>query len=309
MEVGADALLIGVGPGAACTSREVLGLGVPQVTATADAPRRRDFHYKKTGRYIPIVTDGGMTDGRRRVQGLASGADAVNDRLGLRARDRGAGRGYHWGMADAARNLPRATRIRVGIAGSLEQILFGPGLHGRRHAQPRRASAPAWARGGAVDPRAAADGADHRAHHQDRGKSSSRRRSWGVHARVRAAGTRSSSQRVWAVLPPHPPPHRELGVHAVVADVNRPAADLRGAAASSSRRTGERHRADSPSVDRAIYELGCRSSASAYGHQLLARDLSGRVEPGTTKEYGHSSLHAGEGRLFAACRRASSPSG
>ncbi len=97
MECGVDALLIGVGPGAACTSREVLGLGVPQVTATADSAAARDFHYKQTGRYVPIITDGGMTTG-----------------------------GYHWGMATPHLNLPRGTRIRVGIAGPLEQILFGP---------------------------------------------------------------------------------------------------------------------------------------------------------------------------------------
>src|SRR5260370_32785202 len=77
MECGVDALLIGVGPGAACTSREVLGLGVPQVTATADAAAARDFHYKSTGRYIPIITDGGMTTGGDVCKAFASGADDV----------------------------------------------------------------------------------------------------------------------------------------------------------------------------------------------------------------------------------------
>src|SRR3989441_789235 len=77
MDVGADALLIGVGPGAACTSREVLGLGVPQVTATADASAARDFHWKQTGRYVPIITDGGMSTGGDVCKAFASGAGAV----------------------------------------------------------------------------------------------------------------------------------------------------------------------------------------------------------------------------------------
>src|SRR6266404_4075885 len=77
MGCGVDALLIGVGPGAACTSREVLGLGVPQVTATADSAAARDFYYKKTGRYVPIITDGGMTTGGDICKAFASGADAV----------------------------------------------------------------------------------------------------------------------------------------------------------------------------------------------------------------------------------------
>src|SRR5438093_1350831 len=126
MECGVDALLIGVGPGAACTSREVLGLGVPQVTATADSAAARDFHYKKTGRYVPIVTDGGMTTGGDICKALASGADAVMIGSAFARAIEAPGRGYHWGMATPHSNLPRGTRIRVGIAGPLEQILFGP---------------------------------------------------------------------------------------------------------------------------------------------------------------------------------------
>jgi len=126
MECGADALLIGVGPGAACTSREVLGLGVPQVTATADSAAARDFYYKQTGRYVPIITDGGMTTGGDVCKALASGADAVMIGSAFARATEAPGRGYHWGMATPHQNLPRGTRIRVGIAGSLEQILFGP---------------------------------------------------------------------------------------------------------------------------------------------------------------------------------------
>src|SRR5881409_959182 len=126
MDCGADALLIGVGPGAACTSREVLGLGVPQVTATADAAAARDYHYKQRGRYVPIITDGGMTTGGDVCKALAAGADAVMIGSAFARAHEAPGRGYHWGMATPHANLPRGTRIRVGVAGSLEQILFGP---------------------------------------------------------------------------------------------------------------------------------------------------------------------------------------
>jgi IMP dehydrogenase len=126
MDCGVDALLIGVGPGAACTSREVLGLGVPQVTATVDSAAARDFYYKQTGRYVPIITDGGMTTGGDVCKALASGADAVMIGSAFARASEAPGRGYHWGMATPHQNLPRGTRIRVGVAGSLEQILFGP---------------------------------------------------------------------------------------------------------------------------------------------------------------------------------------
>jgi IMP dehydrogenase len=126
MDCGVDALLIGVGPGAACTSREVLGLGVPQVTATADSAAARDFHYKHTGRYVPIITDGGMTTGGDVCKALAAGADAVMIGSAFARSTEAPGKGYHWGMATPHQNLPRGTRIRVGVAGSLEQILFGP---------------------------------------------------------------------------------------------------------------------------------------------------------------------------------------
>jgi IMP dehydrogenase len=126
MECGVDALLIGVGPGAACTSREVLGLGVPQVTATADSAAARDQFYKRTGRYVPIITDGGMSTGGDVCKALASGADTVMIGSAFARATEAPGKGYHWGMATPHSNLPRGTRIRVGTAGSLEQILFGP---------------------------------------------------------------------------------------------------------------------------------------------------------------------------------------
>ncbi|MFN2541668.1 MAG: GuaB3 family IMP dehydrogenase-related protein [Chthoniobacterales bacterium] len=126
MESGPAAVLIGVGPGAACTSRGVLGLGVPQVTATVDCAAARDAYFKKTSRYVPIITDGGMSNGGDVCKALACGADAVMVGSAFAKTEEAPGRGYHWGMATPHVNLPRGTRIKVGVTGSLRQILFGP---------------------------------------------------------------------------------------------------------------------------------------------------------------------------------------
>lgn len=126
MECGPAAVLIGVGPGAACTSRGVLGLGVPQVTATVDCAAARDAYFKKTARYVPIITDGGMSKGGDVCKALACGADAVMVGSAFAKAHEAPGHGYHWGMATPHANLPRGTRIKVGATGSLKQILFGP---------------------------------------------------------------------------------------------------------------------------------------------------------------------------------------
>ena len=126
MRIGAAGLLIGVGPGAACTTRGVLGIGVPQVTATVDAAGARDFYYKRTGKYIPIITDGGMNRGGDICKAFAAGADAVMIGSSFAHAKEAPGRGYHWGMATSHVNLPRGTRIRVGTTGTLKEILFGP---------------------------------------------------------------------------------------------------------------------------------------------------------------------------------------
>jgi IMP dehydrogenase len=126
MQNGVSGVLIGVGPGAACTSRGVLGLGVPQVTATVDCAAARDAFFKKTGRYIPIITDGGMSKGGDVCKALACGSDAVMVGSAFARAEEAPGRGNHWGMATPHANLPRGTRIHVGVTGTLKQILFGP---------------------------------------------------------------------------------------------------------------------------------------------------------------------------------------
>jgi IMP dehydrogenase len=126
MEQGAAAVFVGVGPGAACTTREVLGIGIPQVTAIADVAGARDAYLERTGRYVPVVADGGMRRGGEVAKAIAAGADAVMLGSPLARAAEAPGRGVNWGMAAPSPVLPRGTRIKVGTIGSLDQILFGP---------------------------------------------------------------------------------------------------------------------------------------------------------------------------------------
>ena len=126
METGIDAVLVGVGPGAICTTREVTGVGVPQVTATLDCAAARDEHYRRSGRYVPIITDGGIRTGGDLCKAFASGADAVMLGTPFAQASEAPGRGYNWGMASHHAALPRGTRVKVGITGTLEQVLYGP---------------------------------------------------------------------------------------------------------------------------------------------------------------------------------------
>ena len=126
MDIGISGVLIGIGPGAACTTRGVLGIGVPQVTATCDAAAARDTYFKKTARYVPIITDGGMSTGGDICKAFACGADAVMVGSAFAKAKEAPGKGFHWGMATPHVNLPRGTRIRVGTTGSLKMILYGP---------------------------------------------------------------------------------------------------------------------------------------------------------------------------------------
>jgi len=147
LEAGAAAIFVGVGPGAACTSRRVLGVGVPQATAIADAAAARDEYHRRSGRYVPLVADGGIGVGGEVAKAIACGADAVMLGSGgevakaiacgadavmlgsaLAKAEEAPGRGFHWGMATPHAALPRGTRIRVGTGGTLEQILLGPAV-------------------------------------------------------------------------------------------------------------------------------------------------------------------------------------
>jgi IMP dehydrogenase len=126
MRAGISGVLVGVGPGAACTTREVLGVGVPQITATIDCAAARDEYLRESGRYVPVITDGGFRKGGDICKAIAAGADAVMLGSILAQAKEAPGLGYHWGMSHPHPALPRGTRVKVGTTGTLEQILFGP---------------------------------------------------------------------------------------------------------------------------------------------------------------------------------------
>ena len=126
MKAGAAAVLVGIGPGAACTSRGVLGLGVPQATAIADCAAARDEFANSTGKYVPIIADGGIITGGDICKCIACGADAVMIGSPIARAEEAPGREYHWGMATPSPVLPRGTRINVGTTGTIKEILVGP---------------------------------------------------------------------------------------------------------------------------------------------------------------------------------------
>nr|PZN35172.1 MAG: GuaB3 family IMP dehydrogenase-related protein [Actinomycetota bacterium] len=126
MRTGAVGILVGVGPGAACTTRGVLGIGVPQATAIADAAGARMRYLDETGRYVHVIADGGMRTGGDVAKAIACGADAVMIGSPLASATEAPGRGYHWGMATFHPTLPRGARVKVGNLGTLQEILVGP---------------------------------------------------------------------------------------------------------------------------------------------------------------------------------------
>ena len=126
MRTGAAGVLVGVGPGAACTTRGVLGIGVPMATALADAAGARIRHLEETGRYVQVIADGGMRTGGDVAKAIACGADAVMIGSPLARAVEAPGRGHHWGMATFHPDLPRGTRVRTTPLGTLKEILLGP---------------------------------------------------------------------------------------------------------------------------------------------------------------------------------------
>ena len=126
MQQGIQGVMVGVGPGSVCTSREVLGIGIPQVSATVECAAARDDFFKETGKYIPIITDGGIRTGGDVCKSFAAGANAVMIGSPFAKCEEAPAHGYHWGMATWHDSLPRGTRINMGTEYSLNQLLYGP---------------------------------------------------------------------------------------------------------------------------------------------------------------------------------------
>jgi IMP dehydrogenase len=126
MRTGAVGVLVGVGPGRICTTRGVIGVGVPQATAVADAAAARMRHYLETGEYVNVIADGGMRTGGEIAKAITCGADAVMLGSAFARAEEAPGRGYSWGMATFHPTLPRGTRISTRTTGTLEEILVGP---------------------------------------------------------------------------------------------------------------------------------------------------------------------------------------
>jgi len=126
MRTGAAGILVGVGPGHACTTRGVLGIGIPQATAIADARAARMRHLDETGVYVHVIADGGMATGGDIAKAIVCGADAVMIGSPLAAAHEAPGRGHYWGMATFHPTLPRGTRVKVDPRGTIEEILVGP---------------------------------------------------------------------------------------------------------------------------------------------------------------------------------------
>ena len=136
MRTGAAGVLVGVGPGAACTTRGVLGLGVPQATAIADVAGARSTHMLETGEYVQVIADGGMRTGGDVSKAIACGADAVMIGSPLARAYEAPGRGFHWGMATFHPTLPRGARVQTVQNGTLQEILDRARARERRHVQP-----------------------------------------------------------------------------------------------------------------------------------------------------------------------------
>lgn len=126
MGTGVAAVLVGIGPGAACTSRGVLGVGVPMATSISDCAAAREAYFKENNVYVPIIADGGMAVSGDICKAIACGADAVMIGSPIAKSSEAPGHGFHWGMATPSPTLPRGSRIKVGTIGSLKEILLGP---------------------------------------------------------------------------------------------------------------------------------------------------------------------------------------